>query len=56
MDGENYTAYPFEEEFLLMDGCRVLVLDVEFDVRIVNKHANMARYNGQLVTVIYLFH
>ena len=48
-----YSAYPHEQEHLLMEGTRVWVLAIEHDVKIVNEH--LPQYNAKTVTIVYVY-
>lgn len=53
---EAYTAYPYEREFLLVEGCNLWVIAVDPELKIENSHTGMSRLNGRTITVIHLFH
>ena len=44
--------YPEEQEYLLMEGFRVYVLEVEDGFKIKNQH--LSKYDVKTVTVIFL--
>ena len=56
LNNERVTAYPHEEELLMVDGCQVFVLAVEKDIKIQNTYSSMQRFNGKTITIIYLLH
>ena len=51
---ERFTAYTHEQEYLLVEGLKVYVLDVEPNVEFINTRAGLGRWNGAKVTVVYL--
>ena len=51
---KRFSVYPEEQEFLLMEGFRVYVLDIEEGFEILNDHQDLQKYHGNKVTVIYL--
>ena len=54
LSDSRYSAYPNEEEYLLVEGCPVRVLQIA-DMVITNSHPAVARYNGKTITVFYLY-
>ena len=56
MNNEAYSAYPDEGEFLLTDGCKMYILDVQYGFKISNNFRNMQRYDGKTVTLIHMYH
>lgn len=54
LNDKRFTPYPEEEEYLLMDGFWIYVLDVEDNYEIVNKHKAFQKFNGKKITVVYL--
>ena len=56
MNNEAYTAYPFEDEVLLCEGCPINVLGIDYGVKIDNGEGQIAKFNGQKITVVHLFH
>ena len=56
MNNEAYTAYPSESEVLLCEGCKIYVLGIDYGVKIENNEGEIAKYNGQQMTVVHLFH
>ena len=56
MNNEAYTAYPHENEFLLMDGSEVIVIAVERDVVIHNDNHEMKEFNKKSLHIIHLYH
>lgn len=55
LSNKNYSAYPHEQEYLLMEGIRVKPLKIEPDVVIRNTHNEINRFNGKVITIVYLF-
>ena len=55
MNDDKYSAYPREQEVLLVEGCPVCVLDVE-EVTITHEHPSWAPYKGKEIVIIYLYH
>lgn len=55
MNNPSYSAYPNEQEVLLVEGCPVLVLDVE-EILINNDHESFKMYNGKTVVLIHCYH
>lgn len=55
LNNEAYTAYPYEKEVLLSEGCKVYILKVEKKVRITNTHVSYSNYHGKLINIIHLF-
>ena len=57
MNNEAYSAYPQEAEVLLCEGCDVYVLGVDNGIVIKNEtNGDMARFTGNSITVVHLFH
>ena len=56
MNNEAYRAYPSESEVLLCEGCGIFVLGIDYGVKIENTEVEIAKYNGQQMTVVHLFH
>ena len=55
MTDDRFSVYPHEQEYLLMEGFRVFILDVEEGVQIENDTTEvLKKYNGAKVTVVYL--
>ena len=54
MTNSGYSAYPSEQEILLMEGFSCYVLGVEEDVLIVNDHPSFKDVNQKKITIIYL--
>ena len=52
LNSKRYTLYPEEQEYLLMEGFRVYVLEVEDGFKIKNQH--LSKYDAKTVTVIFL--
>ena len=55
LNNEAFSAYPYEQEVLLKEGCFVYALKID-EIVIKNKHDDFTEYNGKTVTVIYLVH
>ena len=55
LNNESYTAYAYENEVLLSEGCPAIVLDVKRDFVIKNSHESFSPYNGKKCTIINLF-
>ena len=49
---EKYSAFPHEQEYLLMEGLNVKVLKIQEDVKIQNNHSDLQNFNGKSVTVL----
>ena len=51
-----YSAFPFEEEYLLMEGYPLWVLKVDENIVIANETTKEWReqYNGQTINIVYL--
>lgn len=56
MNLDAYTCYPSEDEFLLMEGCHVWVLDVVEGVKIENNFSEMQMYDGKTLTQVHMIH
>ena len=56
MNNAAYTAYPAEGEILMCEGSPMFVLSVDTEVLIENAHGAMAKFNGNKITVVHLFH
>lgn len=56
MSNQDYSAYPAERQFLLMEGCRVYVLAIQRKVKIENTHEGMHKFNKKEITIIHLYH
>ena len=54
MTDSRFSAYPSEQEYLLMEGFVVYVLDVEDGFVIKNNNPGVKNYNGRNITLIYL--
>ena len=55
MTDDRFSVYPHEQEYLLMEGFRVWILDVEDGVQIENDTTEvLKKYNGAKITVVYL--
>ena len=52
---EAYSAYPEEQEVVLIEGIKMFVTKVEHKVRILNKNEGCEEYNKKQLTIIYLF-
>lgn len=51
-----FSAYPYEEEFLLVGGIKIRILKVEEQLMIMNKHKGLKElYDGQLINIIYFY-
>jgi len=52
-----YSAFPFEEEYLLAEGINVRVLRVDENVVIDSKatQAQRKKYDGQTINIVYLY-
>ena len=52
-----YSAFPFEEEYLLMEGIPVRVLKVDENVVMdcKAKEAIRLQYDGQTINIVYLY-
>ena len=55
LNNSAYSAYPSEGELILSEGERVMILGIEKDVMIENVHKKMLKFDGQSITVVYLF-
>ena len=55
MNNEAFTAYPAEGELLLQEGFQVFVYGIEKGHKIENKYESMQKYNGQTITIVYLY-
>ena len=49
-----YTPYPYEQEYLMMEGFEVKILNVDRDVSIDN--GNVDVFDGGVVTIIYCYY
>jgi len=49
-----YTPFPHEQEYLMMEGYYVYVLDIVQNVQIANTNGDMIKYNNKKITVVYL--
>ena len=56
MNNKAYSAYPDEGELLLMEGCSVWVLAIQDQVKVKNSHADMLKYNNQIITIVHMYH
>ena len=56
MNNEAYTAYPSESEVLLAEGCGIIVLGVDYNVKIDNNKGKIGVFNGKKMTVVHLLH
>jgi len=54
LSDKRFSVYPEEQEFLLMEGFQVYVLEIEQGFEILNYHQDLQKYHGLNVTVIYL--
>ena len=54
LNNEGYTAYPLEQEVLLVEGCEVIVLDVQ-KYQLNNIHPKFAPFKGKTFTLIHAF-
>ena len=54
LNSANYSAYPQEEEVLLVEGTTIFVLNVE-EITIQNPNSGFENFNGQNITIIHLF-
>jgi len=54
LNDKRFSVFPYEQEFLLMEGFQVFVLEVQDEFVIKNKHRDLQRYDGKELTVIYL--
>ena len=54
LNGEKYSAYPQENEVILLDGTQVVVMKVE-EVEVRNEEARFSHLNGRKLTLIHLF-
>ena len=55
LNNAGYTAYPLEEEVLLVEGCEVVILSVVADFEIPRESRAFEPYNGKYVTMIHVF-
>ena len=55
MNNEGFSAYPYESEILLKEGCPIFVLDVD-KIKVNNKYKDFKNYDGKTITVIYILH
>ena len=56
LNNEAYTSEPCEPEYLLREGFKVLVLEVQRDVKVDNGDDKFQDLKGKSITVIHLFH
>ena len=56
LNSMDYSAYPYEEEILLQEGCAVYILAINRDRQIKNSYKGMEKYNGKSITIVHLFH
>ena len=50
-----YTAYPYEEEILLSEGCPALILGIERNVELLNPPILFSDYQGRELTIIHMY-
>ena len=55
MNGEAYSRYPGEGEMLLVEGKEVIVLGIDSEILVLNKHESFKNYFQKKLMVIYLF-
>ena len=56
LDKGDYSAFPYEQEYLFMEGLEVTILKVEENFVIVNNDKDLKpEFNGRTLNVIYLF-
>jgi len=53
MEDDRYTAYSYEQEYLLIEGFNLYLLDIEHDFTIQNKHNSLQRFDKKVITIIY---
>jgi len=49
-----YTPFPHEQEYLMMEGYYIYVLDIVENFQVVNTNGEMIKYNNKKITVVYL--
>ena len=54
LNNPSYTAYPYEEEVLLCEGCEVIVLSIN-ELKIENNNDNFKPFNNKSLTIIHMF-
>ena len=55
LNRKEFTAYPYEEEILLSEGCPAFILDIERDIKIENSNDIFKVFKGRPITVIHMY-
>ena len=50
-----FTAFPYEEEILLSEGCPVLILDIVRDFEITSSDQYFKNFKNKRITIIHLY-